>query len=420
VTEKLDLDVFAVLDAEHQTTSKTDRQLLTTLFALGREVASVLDLDELLAKLPDLIARITDFHAFAIYLLDETRGDLHIACAKGYPDDGKNLRLALGQGLVGAAVDAGRPLMANDVSQDPRYIEAVPGTRSELVVPIRRKGRVIGALNLLSRNPGEFTPAEVETLRNFASTVAVAIENARLFVSERKYTDTLETLAEIGRDMSSILDLGELLKHVARSVKRVIDYRTFGILLLDENGTTLEMKHAVRYDEQILQKRVEIGQGLVGYAALNKVPVLVPDVTADPRYIKVVEDVRCELVIPLLLKDRCIGVFDLESPELGAFTRPAPPSPSRTPGCTTRSGAARSASRRKSGSPSACSRRSSRRRCRSASNTSRSRGCSSRRGSWAATCTIFCRPTPTRWLSPWAMSRARAFRQRSTAHLPAS
>jgi sigma-B regulation protein RsbU (phosphoserine phosphatase) len=321
VTDKLDLDVFAVLEAEHSATTRSDRQLLTTLFALGREVASVLNLDALLAKLPELIARITDFHAFAIYLLDETKGDLHIACAQGYPDDRKAMRLELGQGLVGTAVLAGRPLVANDVTQDPRYVEAVPGTRAEVVVPMRRKGKVIGALNLLSRNPGEYTPAQVETLRNFGATVAVAIENARLFESERTYTDTLEMLAEISRDLSSILELDVLLKHIARSVKKVIDYRTFGILLLSEDRSSLVMKHAVRYDDQILRKVVKMGEGLVGYSALHKTPVIVADVTADPRYIKVVEDARSELVIPLLVKDRCIGVFDLESPERAAFTK---------------------------------------------------------------------------------------------------
>ena len=92
MTDKLDLDVFAVLEAEHSATTKTDRQLLTTLFALGREVASVLDLDELLTKLPELIARITDFHAFAIYLLDDSRGDLRIACSKGYPPTSATMR----------------------------------------------------------------------------------------------------------------------------------------------------------------------------------------------------------------------------------------------------------------------------------------------------------------------------------------
>ena len=66
---------------------------------------------------------------------------------------------------------------------------------------------------------------------------------------------------------------------------------------------------------------VRLGEGLVGYAALHREPVLAPDVSKDPRYIKVVEDVRSELAVPMLLKDRCIGVFDLESPELDAFSK---------------------------------------------------------------------------------------------------
>ena len=322
VTEPLDLDLIAANAAyPEQSAAKSDRQLLTTLFALGREVSSVLDLDELFRKLPDLISRVTDFHAFAIYLLDEERGDLHIAYATGYPEGTRELRLTVGQGLVGAAVEAGRPLLANDVTTDSRYIEAVPGTRAELVLPLRRKGHPTGALNLLSRNLGEFTPAEVETLRNFAAAVAIAIENARLFATERRYADTLEALAEIGRDFASTLDLDELLGRIARTIKRVIDYRTFGILLVDEESQTVGLRLAVRYDDQVLQKRIPIGKGLVGYAALHKTPVLVDDVRLDPRYIKVVEDVRSELVIPLLVKDRCVGLFDLESPELSAFNK---------------------------------------------------------------------------------------------------
>ena len=101
----------------------------------------------------------------------------------------------------------------------------------------------------------------------------------------------------------------------------MIDYRTFGILLLNEDTGELEMKVAVRYGDKVQVPRVQLGVGLVGYAALHKQPVVVPDVSVDARYIKVVDDARSELVIPLLLKDRCIGVFDLESPELDAFSK---------------------------------------------------------------------------------------------------
>jgi len=295
---------------------------LTTLFALGREVTSVLDLEELLAKIPQLIARLTHFTAFGLYLLDEKNHELRIAYSVGYPEEtARAMRMKVGQGLVGAAVAEGQPLLVNDVHADPRYFDAVPGTNSELVVPLRRKGRVIGALNLLSDTAGQFTEDDEAILRQFAAHVAVGIENARLFEHEREYTATLETLAEVAREFGAILNLDELLTRIANLTKRVIDYRTFGILLVNEDTNELEMKVAVRYGDKVTLPRVKLGVGVVGYAALHKQAVLVPDVENDPRYIKVVDDARSELVIPLMLKDRCIGVFDLESPELDAFTK---------------------------------------------------------------------------------------------------
>ena len=192
---------------------------------------------------------------------------------------------------------------------------------SQLAVPMRRKGKVIGALNLLDDAEGAFTSQDEVLLRQFAAHVAVAIENARLFRSERQYADTLETLAEIGREMSSILELDVLLTRIASLTKRLIDYRTFGIFLLKEGASELEMKLAVRYGKGNESEHIPLGEGLVGWAALHKEAVLVADVSKDPRYLNLVEDVRSELVVPMLIKDRCIGVFDLESPELDAFTK---------------------------------------------------------------------------------------------------
>jgi phosphoserine phosphatase RsbU/P len=295
---------------------------VVTLFELGREVTSVLDLEELLQKIPQLISGLTRFHAFAVYLLDQKAGELAVAYSVGYPEAvARTLRLKVGEGLVGTAVLEGKPLVVNDVHRDPRYVEAVPGSRAELVVPLRRKGRVLGALNLLSDQAGQFSEIDEMVMRQFGAHVAVAIENARLFERERHYTSTLETLAEIGREFASILNLDELLTRIANLTRRLIDYRTFGILLINEETNELEMKVAVRYGEQATVPRIKVGLGLTGYAALHKQAVLVPDVSQDPRYIRLVEDARSELVIPLLLKDRCIGVFDLESPELDAFRK---------------------------------------------------------------------------------------------------
>src|SRR5262249_13397575 len=199
--------------------------------------------------------------------------------------------------------------------------EAVPGSQAELVVPLRRKGRVIGALNLLSDTANQFTEVDEAMLRQFGAHVAIAIENALLVEHEREYTSTLETLSEIGREFGAILQLDELLTRIATLTRQLIDYRTFGILLVNDETGELEMKVAVRYGDKVNVPRVKLGVGLVGYAALHKEAVVVPDVSADPRYIKVVDDAKSELVIPLLLQDRCIGVFDLESPELDAFSK---------------------------------------------------------------------------------------------------
>jgi len=295
-------------------------QLVTTLFDFGRQITSVLDFDELLRQIPKLIGRLISFDAFAVYLLDERRGELRLAYAVGYPEPERAIRLAPGAGLVGAAVASEQPLVVNDVSIDPRYVEFVPGMRSELVVPLFHRARPIGALNILSRNPDQFTDRDMAIVSQFAAHVAVALVNARLFERSRLDAEAFETLAEIGHEVASVLDIDELLTRIAQLAKRVIDYRTFGILLVNDDNE-LEMKLAVKYGEKVEVPRVALGEGLVGYAALHKEVVLAPDVSQDPRYINLVPDVRSELAIPLLLKDRCLGVVDLESPELNAFSK---------------------------------------------------------------------------------------------------
>ena len=298
-----------------------DQELVATLFELGREVSAVLDLDELLRRIPRLIARLTPFTVFSVYLLDEKRQDLGIAYAEGYPEEVvRTFRLRVGQGIVGTAVAEQRPIRVNDVSKDERYVGLVPGVAAQLVVPLRVKKKVVGVLNLLSGHIGAFTARDEEILAQFGVPVAQALANARLFEQERQHTQTLETLTEIAREVAAILDLDELLSRIAILAKRVVDYRTFGILLVNEATQQVEPKVALQYGEKTSMLNIKIGEGLVGYSVLHKETVLVDDVSKDPRYIAVLDDVRSELVVPLLTKDRCIGVFDLESPELAAFT----------------------------------------------------------------------------------------------------
>ena len=151
-------------------------------------------------------------------------------------------------------------------------------------------------------------------LRQFAAAVAVAIENARLFEREREYAETLETLAEIGREVSSILDLDELLARIAQLARRVIDYRTFGILLAQRGAGELEMKLAVQYGEKTVVPPVAAGEGpgrlcraaQGGRARARRVAGPALHQAGGGRSVRAGD--------PAALKDRCIGVVRPREP----------------------------------------------------------------------------------------------------------
>ncbi|HVT47241.1 MAG TPA: GAF domain-containing protein [Vicinamibacterales bacterium] len=301
--------------------SGDERDILLTLFDLGRKVASVIDLDELLPRIPELIGRLIPFDAFALYFFNEKRNEISIGYSVGYPDDLIERRLAPTEGIIGRVVTTQQPFVAGDLAAESHAVDAIPGMQSALAVPLIHKARPIGVLNVLSRERDRYSERDVAILRQFAAHVATALVNARLFERQRLDAEAFETLAEIGREVAALLDLDELLSRMAQLARRLVDYRTFGILLVNDQTNELEIKVAVQYGEKVALPTVRMGEGLVGYAAFHREPVLAPDVSKDPRYIKVVEDVRSELAVPMLLKDRCIGVFDLESPELDAFSK---------------------------------------------------------------------------------------------------
>lgn len=300
--------------------SGDERDILLTLFDLGRKIASVIDLEELLPKIPELVGRLIPFDAFGVYFFRENRNELTMGYSVGYPE-GLDASHPTTDGVLGRVVTTQQPVVVGDVTTDPLYISVVPGMKSTLAVPLIHKSKSIGALNVLSREQDRYSERDVAILRQFGAHVATALVNARLFERQRLDAEAFETLAEIGREMAAVLDLDVLLSRIAQMASRLVDYRTFGILLLNEATQELEIKAAVKYGERVQLPTVRVGEGLVGYAALHREAVLAPDVSKDPRYIKVVEDVRSELVVPMLAKDRCIGVFDLESPELDAFTK---------------------------------------------------------------------------------------------------
>jgi sigma-B regulation protein RsbU (phosphoserine phosphatase) len=134
--------------------------------------------------------------------------------------------------------------------------------------------------------------------------------------------EILATLVEISEEINSSLDLDEVLKKTATLVKRLVDYEIFGVMLLDESTQRLYHRFTIGYGEQASKDwQIPLGQGITGTAAATGRAVRVGDVREDPRYINIIDSVRSELVVPLVVKGQSIGVLDIQSTQVDYFTR---------------------------------------------------------------------------------------------------
>ncbi|SRR5579872_3230631 len=285
-------------------------------------LATSLDLDTTLRRVAEVVRSVIDYEIFAILLLNEKTQELRFRFQVGYPPEfAEKSRIKVGDGVTGQAAQLRRAIRVDDVTQDSTYIAAVPNVRSELAVPLIVKNRVIGVIDIEARDPGYFNEEHSRLLTLVASRIAGGIENAQLYTRTTRQARILVLLNEIARELSSILNVDELLNRVAELLRKLIDYQMFSILLLDSSGEKLQHRFSLRFNENIhLKHEVPLGRGIVGIAAQTCKAVLVPDVSKDPRYVEANPETRSELAVPLIYKDKVIGVLDLEHTRRGFFT----------------------------------------------------------------------------------------------------
>jgi len=309
-------------DVETRLTQELPESVLATLAEIGEEINASLNLDRVLSKMATLIKRLIDYEIFTVMLVDEQSQMLINRFAVGYSQEMvENWRIPVGQGISGAAAADRRPILVADVRNDPRYINSIDSVRSELAVPLLFKNQVVGVIDIQSSQVDYFTPEQREILVLLASRLATAIENARLFERARSQADTLLLLHEVGREVSSILDMEALLRRAAELVKRVIDYQIMSIMVHDEVTNLFVQRLVVKYGQSGQGKlAVGLSEGIIGAAASSGLPVRVADVSQEPRYRMVNPETRSELAIPMIHKGTVVGVLDLESPQLNYFT----------------------------------------------------------------------------------------------------
>lgn len=303
-----------------------ETQQIAKIEPLLLEVADVvnttLDLETTLRRVAELVRKVIDYEIFAILLLNEKTQELRFRFQLGYPREfAERARVKVGEGVTGRSAQLREAVLVDDVTKENGYIAAIPNVRSELAIPLIIKNRVIGVIDLEAREPGYFTEDHKRLLTLIASRMAVGIENAQLYTRSTRQARTLLLLNEIARELTSILNLDELLKRIGELLSRLIDFQMFSILLIEPGSEKLQHRFSLRFQENIhLKHDIALGHGIVGSAAQQKEAVLVPDVSKDARYVQVNPETRSELAVPLIYKDTVIGVLDLEHTRRGFFT----------------------------------------------------------------------------------------------------
>ena len=297
---------------------------------LSSRMSSNLDLEEVLSQTAGMIQETFGYYHVGIGLIE---GDEVVyKFGAGAPSDNPTFRfdparLKIGsEGLTGWVANSGAPLLVPDVSADPRYVAMRHvNTRSELTIPIRAKGDVIGVLDLQSDNIGDFDEGDLVMLQSLANEAGIAIENARLFEAERRRNEQMAAINGVALNVSAVLTLGELLPHVVQLVRETFGYHTVAVFLVDD-GSEEAVLQALDSSDDVVPVRgtqLRIGEeGIVGHVAGTGLPWIAADVSRDPFYTTLSVpslETRSELAMPIKQGDMVVGVLDVHSAKLDGF-----------------------------------------------------------------------------------------------------
>jgi nitrate/nitrite-specific signal transduction histidine kinase len=292
---------------------------------VGRRIASLLGVDDILNQMVRLIQEALDYDTVEIGLVES---DELIFKARAEPSlDGpfESYRMKIGEeSITGWVAAAGEPQLVNDIRQDPRYVSLTSGEfLSELAVPIKVKDKVIGVLNAQSYELDAFDHSDLAVMQSLADQAAIAIENARLFHAEQWRAEQFRVVSEVGRHITSILDVDELLKEIVRSLKETFGYYLITIGMIEGDEVVFRAGVKTHWDDPHFRPpSVKVGaQGITAWVAGTGEPLLAPDVSQEPRFLFLEDaaETRSELAVPLKVKDEVIGVLNVESDQLNAF-----------------------------------------------------------------------------------------------------
>ncbi len=311
-----------------QETSRRAREA-AAIAEVGRDISATLQLDLVLERIVSYAKELLGAETSAVHLYDSTDSKLHAVTALG--KDAEELKddpLELGKGIAGDIALKKKGEIVNYATSDPRAHHVKDTDENPLehfmAVPILSGNKLTGLLVVWRSGANqEFRPPELTFLSGLAQQAAVAIENARLYEAQKRHTARLKAIGDVGRQIASVLDVGELLHQVVTSLVESFGYYYANILLVDSVAGEIVLKaDAGQVTMSLGEYRLKIGwDGMTGWVAGTGQPLLANDVTREPHYkfVKALKDTQSELSVPIFRNKQVIGVLDVQSIKQYAF-----------------------------------------------------------------------------------------------------
>jgi PAS domain S-box-containing protein len=320
---------------------------LEALHKAAQSVTASLDLEEILSRIVEqawnLVSfegRIANYASLWTLWLVEDHSKAKLVAA--FPKDelgktketvgdeidwrkGKNGRI----GIMGRAITKGEPELVVDVTKDPDYLKSHEETRSELVVPIKWKNKVIGIITVQHPEVNAFDEDDKQALQSLAAQAAIAITNAKHYNQLDKRVKALQALDAAAHAVTNSLDLDETLFEIAKQASELTGHdgekaRFSHLALLKGDHLRFRTAHPPDNLEKLQQLIINIKDdknriGITGQAIKLERPVLVADVKGHEHYIEYHPETRSELAVPVKSDKRVIGVINVEHPKPNIF-----------------------------------------------------------------------------------------------------
>ncbi len=317
----------AIRNAQLYEDAQARAEQLQLLAQVTARVSAVQPLPDLLHQIVTLTKETFGYYCVTIFLYDPGRDILNMGGSTSRVFTEREPSIRVGEGMIGWAAQHGETAQANDVTQDDRYraLSVLPETRSEVAIPLKVEGRVLGVIDVQSDIVGKFRPDDLFVLETLAGQIGLAIEQATTYQAEHRLTQRLEALMQVTRAVVSVLDLNDLLDEVVDLISDTFGYERVHIFLRAEDRLVFRAgagPHSIRWLVEELSYDLS-EPGLIPKAARSCEPQWVNDValSADYRPGPGLEDTRSEIAIPIHMNRNVLGVIDLQSDQPQAFSR---------------------------------------------------------------------------------------------------